>query len=145
MAASAWVVFNKAKEYLGDATIDLDGHQLFIKLLKNLTTLSAGAATAWTQLTASEVTALNGYSAAMASLVGVTWATGASAGEMRLDATAKVFSASGGAIVSIRNAVIHTSNGELLCYSALSTADFEIANGSSLTVTPSANGIFELN
>ena len=145
MAASAWVPFNSFKEYMADNTVDLDGDVFFQHLLKNVADLSAGKATAWSQLTANEVTGLNGYSAGILTCEGVTWGAGASAGEMRFDMTAKTFSASGGAIVSIRNAVIRTSNGHLVCYSQLSTADFSVSDGSNLTITPAATGIFELN
>ena len=145
MAASAWVPFNSFREYMGDNTIDLDGDVFYQHLMKNIADLSAAKATAWTQLTASEVTAVNGYSAGILTCEGVTWAQGASVGEMRFDMTAKTFSASGGAIVSIRNAIIRTSNGHLVCYSQLSSADFSVADGSSLTITPASTGIFELN
>ena len=145
MAASAWVIFDTFKGYMADGTVDLDADVFYLKLMKNIADLSAGKATAWTQLTASEVTAANGYSAGVTQLTGVTWAQGASAGERRFDCTATQFSASGGAILSIRNAMIVCSTGELVCYPQLSTADFSIADGSSLTLTPAATGIFELN
>ena len=145
MAASAWVIFDTFKGYMADGTVDLDADVFYLKVMKNIADLSAGKATAWAQLTASEVTALNGYSAGVTQLTGVTWGQGASAGEQRFDCTAIVFSASGGAINSARNAIIVVSTGELVCYSQLSTADFSIADGSSLTLTPAGNGIFELN
>ena len=145
MAASAWVIFNTFKRYMADGTLDLDGDIFFLKLLKNVADLSAAKATAWSQLTANEVTALNGYSAGVTQLTGVTWSIGASAGEMRFDSTAIKFSASGGAILSIRNAVLLASTGELVAYSQLSTADFSVSDGSSLTITPASTGYFELN
>lgn len=145
MAASAWVVFDTFKGYMSDGTIDLDTDVFYLKLMKVIADLSAGKATAWSQLTANEVTSLNGYSAGVTQLTGVTWGQGESAGEQRWDCTAMVFSASGGAIASIRSAMLVCSTGELVAYSQLSSADFSIADGSSLTLSPSANGIFELN
>ena len=145
MPASAWVPFNTFKGYMGDGTLDLDTDVFYLKLLKDVADLSAGKATAWSQLTASEVTAVNGYSAGVTQLTGVTWSQGASAGEQRFDSTAITFSASGGAILSIRNAAIVCSTGELVCYSTLSTADFSVSDGSNLSITPAATGYFELN
>ncbi len=145
MGASAWVPFNSFKGYMGDGTVDLDADIFYLKMMKAIADLSAAKATAWSQLTASEVTALNGYSAGVTQLTLVTWGAGASAGERRFDSTAMTFSASGGAIVSIRNAIVVCSTGELVCYSQLSTVDFQVADGSSVTITPAATGYFELN
>ena len=145
MAASAWVFFNTFKKYMADGTIDLDGDVFYLTLMKDIADLSAAKATAWSQLTANEVTAVNGYSAGVTQLTGVTWGIGASAGEQRFDSTALLFSASGGAILSVRNAIIRCSTGELVCYSQLSTADFSIIDGNNLDVTPASTGIFELN
>ena len=145
MAASAWVIFDTFKQYMADGTLDLDTDIFYLKLMKNIADLSAAKATAWSQLTANEVTALNGYSAGVTQLSGVTWGQGASAGERRFDCTELTFSASGGAIVSIRNALILCSTGELVCYAELTTADFQIADGQLLRISPPANGIFELN
>ena len=144
MAASAWVPFDSFKGYI-NGTVNLSSDIFYLKLMKNIADLSAGKATAWAQLTANEVTATNGYSAGVTQLTSVTWGVGDSAGEQRFDCTAIQFSASGGAILSIRNAMIVCSTGELVCYSQLSTADFSIADGSSLTLTPASTGIFELN
>jgi hypothetical protein len=45
----------------------------------------------------------------------------------------------------VRYAVIYASGGNLLAWAELSTAPFTITSGNTLTITPSANGIFELN
>jgi hypothetical protein len=71
---------------------------------------------------------------------------GASASEYRFDCTATVWTAAGGSISAIKYAVIvDTNTGLLLCHSQLSASQFSVTSGNTLTVTPSANGIFELN
>jgi hypothetical protein len=97
-----------------------------------------------------EVTEGNGYSSSGKALTGVTWTAGASASEMRLDCTALIWTATGGNIANIKYAVIFIEGAsanarKLLCYSTLSTSQFTVTTGNTLTITPSANGIFELN
>jgi hypothetical protein len=145
MAASAWVFYDKFKEYMGDGTVDLDTDNFRLSLYT-----SASNCTANTTLTAigsvtGEVAEANGYSSSGKALAAVTWATGASGGEMRFDATATIWTASGGTIPNVRFAVLWASGGNLVAYASLSTAQFTVGSGDTLTITPSANGIFELN
>ena len=149
MAASAWAFYNMFKEYMADGTIDLDTSVFHMALY--LSSSNAGTVTnsTRTQLT-NEVANSNGYATGGKQLSGVTWGQGASAGERRWDATAKIWSASGGSISGVKYAVIYQSGAsagaqKLVCYSQLSTAAFSITDGNTLTITPSANGIFELN
>ena len=149
MAAGTWTIYNSAKEYMLDGTIDLDGDTFSMSLC----TSASNAATATLSVLGSvtnEIADGNGYSTSGQDLSAVTWATGASAGEMRFDATANLWTASGGTIANVRYAVIHVNGAsagahKLICYAALSTAQFTVGSGDTLTVTPSANGIFELN
>jgi len=151
MAASAWVIYNKFKEYMGDNTIDLDGDVFRLGLYTSAS--NAGTATLSTRgSVTNEVTGANGYTTGGMTLAGVTWATGASAGEMRFDATATIWSASGGNIANIKYAVLYdettgasAGNRNLVASSQLSSAQFTVTDGNTLTITPSANGIFELN
>lgn len=145
MAAGAWTFYNAAKKHLMDGTIDLDGHTFRM----NLYTSASNAAT----LTLSTIGAVTnqvaeqfGYSSSGKALTGVTWGVGASASEMRFDSTALIWTAAGGSISAIKYAVIwDVTGGLLLCYSQLSAAQFSVTSGNTLTITPSANGIFELN
>lgn len=151
MAASAWVIYNTFKRYMGDGTCKL-GTDVFRMALF---TSASNAATATLSVLGSvtnEVANANKYLTGGKTLAGNTWSTGASAGEMRFDATATIWSASGGNIANIRYAVIYDeSTGvsaglrKLVAQSALSTAQFTVTAGNTLTVTPSANGVFELN
>lgn len=151
MAASAWVIYNTFKRYMADGTMDLDANTFRMGLYTSASNAATATLSIRSQVTG-EVSAANGYVLGGKTLAGVTWSTGASAGEMRFDATATIWSASGGNIVNIRYAVIYdestgTSAGDrkLVANSALSTAQFTVTDGNTLTITPSANGIFELN
>jgi hypothetical protein len=149
MAAGAWTFYNEFKRKLGNAEVDLDG----ITWRMTLHTSASNAATATLSVYGSvttEVTEANGYSSSGRALTGVTWATGASASEYRFDCTALIWTATGGTIPNVRYAVIWATGASallrhLMAYSALSTAQFTVGTGNTLTVTPSANGVFELN
>jgi hypothetical protein len=145
MAAGAWTFYNAAKKHLMDGTIDLDTHTFRMQLhtsASNAATLTLSTVAAVT----SQVAEQFGYSSSGKALTGVTWGVGASASEMRFDSTAVVWTAAGGSISAIKYAVIvDATTGLLLCHSQLSAAQFSVTSGNTLTITPSANGIFELN
>lgn len=148
MAASAFTIFKTAKGYIGDGTIDLDTDAFKICFFTSATTLSAGIASTYTQLNsgATQVTAAGGYPAGGESLTSVVWTTGASAGQHKFDAADYVLTASGSAISNIRYAVVYeVGSGKLLCYAALSTGQFSLAAGNTLTVTMPTTGIFVLS
>jgi hypothetical protein len=146
MAAGAWTFYNIAKKKLADGTMDLDTNTFRMSLY----TSASNAATLTLSTKGSvtgEVTVANGYSTSGKPLSGITWANGASAKVWRWNAAALVWTAGGGSIANVKFAVIRQSSGtpdKLLCFSQLSTAAFSITTGNTLTITPSANGIFEL-
>ena len=148
MAAAAWVVYNEAKKYLMQGDIDLNAST--VKMTLHTSASNAATATLSTYGSVSnEVTEANGYSSSGKSLT-YTWTAGASASEIRFDATAVIWTATGGNIASIKYAVLWVTGAsagarKLLAYSTLTTSQFTLSSGSTLTITPSANGIFELN
>ena len=148
MAAGAWTFYNSFKEFMGDGTVDLDTDTFRITLHTSASNAATATLTAYSELT-NEVTEANGYSSSGQNLASVTWAAGASASEMRWDAADVVWSASGGTVPNVRYAVISDVSGgaagKVVAYSALSTAQFTVGDGDTLTVSFSANGIFELN
>lgn len=145
MAVGAWFFYNKAKKYIGSADIDLNGATFRM-------TLHTGAASANVNNLAlstfasigNEVASGNGYSSSGKNITGVTWTVGASAKEYRFNSSAVFWSGNAGTIPNIKYAVISTGT-RLLVACQLSTAQFTLASGNRLTITPSANGIFELN
>jgi len=147
MAATAWAFYNSFREKLGEGDFDLSGtgvnfymalHTSAASALVNTATLSTQASIA------NEVAAGNGYATGGLSVSGRTWAAGGSAGVFRFDSTAVVWTATGGDINNVKYAVIFQSAGKLVCFSKLSTSQFNLTQDNTLTVTPSANGIFEL-
>lgn len=146
MAASAWRIYDSAKEKLGQGAIDLSGGVFYMGLASAgfSATISNSARSTLASITAGLISA-GGVTKAGRSLSAQTWASGASAGERRFDCTAKIFTASGSDLSNVRYAVIWQSGGALLCWSKLSSAGFDVTSGNTLTITPSANGIFELN
>ena len=142
--ASAWKFYNKFKEYIGDGTIDLDTQNFWLSLHKSTSNASTATLSTFGSVT-NEVTEQNGYSSSGKVLSAVTWAAGASAGVMRWDSTARIWTATGGNITSVLYAVIRNSAGNLVAWSKLtSTGTISITTGNTLTITPSATGIFEL-
>lgn len=151
MAATAWAFYNSFKEFMADGTLDLDGDTFRLGLYNTLSNASVATLSTRGSIT-NEISAVNGYAAGGNTLTGVTWSVGASVSERRFDATAIVFSASGGNISAVKFAVIYdetsgTSAGDrkVVVVSRLTTAQFAVQAGTTLTLTPSANGIFELN
>ena len=150
MAATAWAFYDSFRQKLGDGTIDLDDDNFKIALY----TSASNAATATLSINGSvtnEVTNGNGYVTGGLQISAVTWAAGASAGVRRFDSTAKIFSASTGDIANIKYAVLldetvgTATTRPVVCYSTLSTTQFTITDGNTLTITPhDPNGYFEL-
>lgn len=148
-AVGAWTFYNEAKKYLMSGDIDLNSNTFRIGLYTSASNFATATLSRLDQVT-NEVTEANGYSSSGKALTGVTWTAGASASEMRFDCTAVIWTATGGSISNIKAAVIFIEGAsagarKLLCYSQLSTAQFTVTIGNTLTITPSANGIFELN
>lgn len=147
MAASSWFIFNKAKQYIGDGTIDLDTDNFRMTLHTSAADLTTNAPnlTSFGSVGSEVTSAVGGYVTSGKAITAVTWGQGASAGEQRFDSTAVVWSATAANIANVHYAVVWASGGNLLCWAELSTAQFTITVGNTLTITPSANGYFELN
>lgn len=143
MAATSWAFYDKAKEYIGDGTIDLDTDVFYIALFLSSSNASTATLTALASVS-NQVASGNGYTAGGRQLSAVTWGSGASAGQRKWDSTAKIWTASGGTISGIKYAVIYASGNQLLCWSKLSTSAFSVTDTNTLTVTPAATGIFTL-
>jgi hypothetical protein len=148
VAADAWDVFDKFKEYTGDGTIDLDGDTFKIVLCSS----TSNAATQTLQLYASlteELSTANGYTNGGAALTSVTWTE--SAGTVTFDSADPSWTASGGSITA-RFAVVYddtpTSPADPLCFSCLmdnSPADVTVTDGNTLTIQIHANGYFQVS
>jgi hypothetical protein len=146
MAAGAWTVYYEAKKYIGSATLNLTTAKRI-----TLHTSASNAATAtlsiYSELT-NEVTSGNGYSTSGKSLASITWTQGASAGQIAFDAADVVWTGTGGSIANIKYAVISNvsggASGKLLCRSTLTSAQFTLASGNTLTIAMNSSGILTL-
>ena len=143
MAALAWKVYNSAKDYIGDGTINLSSDTWKMALYTGASDAATLTNVSLTNLT-SPVSPSWGYVAGGKTMTAVTWAVGTSAKAFQFDATATAWSASGGTITSIQFAVIHNGT-NLLCFSSLSSSVFSVTDTNSLTITPhDGSGIFEM-
>jgi hypothetical protein len=157
MAVAAWITYDSFHRHIMDGTIKLSTTVLDMHLVMSTSNYSTTTLSSLGSLTL-ELGSARGYSQSGIALTD-TWAVGASTGEMRYDATAVVWTAAGGDLGStsantqVLGAVIvartqasggHTGN-KLVAFSVLSTTSFNVSDGNTLTITPSANGIFELN
>lgn len=146
MAAGKWKVYESAKEFIGDATIDLDTHTFKMALFLSTSNCNTLTHDQLADLTNQHANA-NGYTTGGITLTGVTWTR--SGGTVTFTCSAPVWTAAGGPITA-RFAVIYddTAGGdELLCVCLLDAApaDVTATDGNTLTVTPHASGIFTLS
>lgn len=153
MAALAWLFYDRFRRYMSDSTanqgITLSDGNLYLALFRGSTNASLQTLTVFSELTR-EVSGAQ-YVAGGKSLAAQTWTTGASVSVIRMDADNPIWTASGTTISVIKYAVIYHSTGatttqkRLVCRSQLTATPFNLNDGNTLTITFSANGIFELS
>lgn len=145
MAAGNWIMFDSAKEFIADGTIDLDSDTFKVALFTNALTPNRSTQSELADLS-NEVANGNGYATGGVALTGVTW--GQTGGVATFDANDPSWTASGASIGPFRIAVIYsdTSVGDkLLCYCVLDSADITISDGATFEIRLHANGIFQLS
>ena len=95
-------IYDSFKEYLGDGTIDLDGHTFKVMLLGNAASFDAGHSVL-ASVSGNQIAAGSGYAAGGAALTGVSW--GQTGGTATFDADDVTWTASGGAITAYKAAI----------------------------------------
>jgi hypothetical protein len=144
MAAAAWRLYAKAKEYIGDGTITLGTGGFKMALFRgssNASTVTLSTlASVSVQASGGAYTAGGKYLAPSAG----TWTLAGSTVTFDYTTLGITFTASGSAISAVQYAVIHNSAGKLLCWSKLSASAFSVADPNTLTVLPAATGVFTL-
>jgi hypothetical protein len=145
MAATAWRMYSSAKEYIGDSTIDLDGHVFKLQLHTSTYTPNLNTHTVRADLT-NELATANGYTAGGATIGSITWV--ASSGTATFDSADVQWTATGGSITA-RHGVIYDDTPSspldpLLAYATLDAtpADVTATDGNTFTVAMNASGIF---
>ena len=144
MAAAAWRLYAKAKEYIGDGTIQLGTNGFKMALFRgssNASTITLSTlASVTVQASGGAYTAGGKYLAPSAG----TWTLSGSTVTFDYTTLGVTFTASGSNISAVQYAVIHNSAGKLLCWSKLSASAFSVADPNTLTVLPAATGVFTL-
>ena len=154
MAATAWQLYNTAKRYIGNGTIELGAGNFKMALFRTSSNASTFTLSTFASLTA-QISATGGYVSGGKALVPATgqWTTGASAKQMKFtySTAGLTFTASGASLTNIRYAVITygasaavASARKLVCFCQLSSAQFTVASPNTLTVLPAATGVFTL-
>jgi len=151
MAATAWQLYNKAKQYIGNGTITLGAGVFKMVLATSASNASTFTLTAYSQIT-NEISATGGYVTGGKDLVPATayWTVGASAKQMKftMSTVGLAFTASGASLTNIKYAILRNSTGatagKLLCFCRLSSSQFTVTSPNTLTVLPAATGIFTL-
>lgn len=154
MSAGTWKIYAKAKKLIGAGTITLGAGVFKMVLLR--ASASAAILVLSTRSTFAsipgEISATGGYVAGGRNLPPATgkWTVGTSAKQYKFTYTTigLVFTANGGALTNIKYALLRNSTGagagKVLCFCTLSTAQFTIATGNTLTISPAATGVFTL-
>ena len=151
MAATAWQLYNKAKQYIGNGTITLGAGVFKMVLATSASNASTFTLTAYSQITG-EISATGGYVTGGKDLVPATalWTVGASAKQYKftMSTVGLAFTASGASLTNIKYAILRNSTGatagRLLCFCRLSSSQFTVTSPNTLTVLPAATGIFTL-
>jgi hypothetical protein len=146
MAAQAWGIYNLSKKKIGNTSINLAATTYRITLhtsASNAATFTLGVYNSVT----GEVTEANGYSSSGKALTSEVWTVGASAKQYKFDCDDPIWTATGGTIPNIKLAVIYlsaaaTANRHLLCRASLTSAQFTLSSGNTLTLQMNSAGVF---
>ena len=143
MSATAWALYNKAKKYIGNGTIQLGTTSVKMKLTTSASNASTLTLSTFASITG-EISARGGYVAGGRALASLIWTVGASAKQYKFNSADLVFTASGSALNNVKYAVIGVSGGKALCYSKLSASQFTITSPNTLTIQMNSSGIFTM-
>jgi hypothetical protein len=151
MAASAWQLYNKAKQSIGNGTITLGAGVFKMVLARSASNASTFTLSTYASVT-NEISATGGYVTGGKDLVPATalWTVGASAKQYKftMSSVGLAFTASGASLTNIKYAILRNSTGagagKLLCFCQLSSSQFTVTSPNTLTVLPAATGIFTL-
>lgn len=144
MAATVFQIYNKAKKAIGNGSIVLGTTALKMKLTTSASNASTFTLSTFASING-EISLRGGYAANGKALGGMVWTVGQSAKQYKFGANNLVFTANGSALNNVKFAAVGVSGGRALCWSRLSTAQFTVPTGSTLTVVFSSSGVFTLS
>ena len=157
MAAGNWIVYNSAKEFMLDGTIDLDaGDGFFSVVLCTSSYTPALTHSTYANISGAEVANGNGYTTGGDFPGTVTWAAaGGDATQMIFDSADPAWTASGGSITARYAVLTHVAAGtgvpqstdKIIAYLLLDTtpADVTVTDGNTLTIQLASGGYFNLD
>lgn len=144
MAAQAWKLYNKAKKKIGNGTISLAG-AFRIALVTSGSNFATFTISLYGSLT-NEVASGNGYALLGQACGTEAWTVGASAKSYKFDVDDAVWTGTGGTIPNIKGAVIFKSGTagarHLLAFCSLTSSQFTLGSGNTLTVQMASGGVF---
>ncbi len=148
MVAQAWVVFNKAKKKMCNTTLNLAATTFRMSLLTSTWTPNL-TLSVYEAVRPNEVTEANGYSSSGKALTTERWTVGSTTTQYMFDVDDVVWTGTGGAINGIKYAVIWlsaatTAGRHLLCYSQLTSGQFNLAQNNTLTIQINSAGVLTL-
>ena len=152
MAATAWQLYNKAQQSIGNGTITLGAGVFKMVLARSASNASTFTLSTYASIT-SEISATGGYTTGGKNLVPATaqWTVNplsAKQYKFTMSTVGLAFTASGASLTNIKYAILRNSTGalagKLLCFCQLSSSQFTVTSPNTLTVLPAATGIFTL-
>ena len=150
MAVGAYTFYNTFRKKLGAKLLALNSDVFKVALFtsaSNAATLTLSTLGSVTN----EIAATGGYVAKGRNMVNPGWTVGASAKQWKFKGSAPIFTANGGPLTNVKFAVIvddsvGASAGlrPLVCFSQLSTGQFTISTGNTISIVNPATGVFTL-
>jgi hypothetical protein len=137
MAAQAFKLYNRAIRKLGAGTISLPG-AVRVALVGSAGNFATRTLSLLSEIT-DQVTEANGYSSSGKALASEVWTAGASAGQIKFDAADPIWTATGGAINSIKACILFMSGASagachMLAFASLTSSAFNLSSGNTLTL-----------
>jgi hypothetical protein len=144
MAASAWVVHDKAKLYAGDGVIDYGADTFKAILCLAASNISTTSIDAYSTVD-NEVATNFGYTQNDYAVTTPTWTE--ATGTVTFNCDDMVWTAAGGSIVARYAGIIDTAVSSpvvspVVCHSQLDTGDVTATTGNTFTVAIHASGVF---
>jgi hypothetical protein len=148
MAADAWVLHDKAKEYMGDGTIDLDADTFKVALYLSTSNVATTSIDALASATNQHANA-NGYSTGGVALGSVTWTSAGATVTFDAADMTDAWTAAGGSIVC-RFAVLYDDTvttpvaDPIIAHSLLDNTPLNVTvtDTNTLSITFPVGGIF---
>ena len=150
MAVGSYTFYNTFRKKLGKKTIDLSADNFKIALFKSTSNAATLTLSTLGSVT-NEISATGGYAVHGRSILNRGWTVGTSAKQFKFVGSAPVFTASGASLNNIKFAVVFDDSvgasaglRPLMFFVQLSTAQFTISSGNTMTIVNPATGMFTL-